>query len=98
MTMEATHYIEQNKTGSIVVAGTDIHVSAVGFAHEDGSPEDDLLKRFSLTKEQLHGALAYFYGHREALLSEINKASELAQELSKESAVKVKKWREAMKR
>jgi len=96
--MEAIRYVEENKTGSIVVAGTGIHVSAIGFAHEDGLPEDELLKNFSLTKEQLHGALAYFYGHREELLAGINRASLLAQELSKDSTAKVQKLREMMRK
>jgi uncharacterized protein (DUF433 family) len=96
--MEAIRYVEENQYGSIVIAGTGVQVSAVGFPHEDGSPEDELLERFSLKKEQLHGALAYFYGHREELMAQINKVSEQAQELSRESDTKMQKWRATLRK
>ena len=80
--MEVVKYVELNEYGSVVIVGTRIHVEAVGFAHEGGYTEQELLEWFSLNKEQLHGALAYFYGHREELLARENEAVELAKQLS----------------
>lgn len=91
--MEAIKYVERNEHGSIVIAGTQIHVEAVGFAHEGGSSEEELLDWFALSKEQLYGALAYFYGHKDDLIASEHEAAELAQKLSQNGLKKLKDWR-----
>lgn len=68
--MQATTYVQLNEHGSAVVAGTSIHVDAIGYAHRDGTPEDDLLAWFSIDRVQLYGALAYFYEHQAQLHAE----------------------------
>jgi uncharacterized protein (DUF433 family) len=88
--MEAVRYVEVNEHGSVVIAGTRIHVEAVGFAHEDGSTEQELLEWFSLNKEQLYGALAYFYGHQDELNARENEAAELAKKLSQNGLEKLR--------
>lgn len=65
--MEATTYVEINEYGSAVIANTNIHVDAIGYAHEDGQSEQALLDWFKIDRVQLHGALAYFYQNRDAL-------------------------------
>lgn len=65
--MQATAYVEINEYGSVVIAGTQIHVEAIGYAHEGGQSEADLMAQFSIDRVQLHGALAYFYQNRESL-------------------------------
>ena len=65
--MEATTYVEINEHGSAVIAGTGIHVDAIGYAHEDGTPEQELLEWFSIDQVQLYGALAYFYQNKDEL-------------------------------
>lgn len=91
--MEAIIYVEQNEYGSVVIAGTRIHVEAVGFAHEGGYTEQELLDWFGLSKSQLYGALAYFYDHRESLIATENEAAELAKKLSRDGLDKLKAWR-----
>ncbi|MDQ7027944.1 MAG: DUF433 domain-containing protein [Anaerolineae bacterium] len=91
--MEAVQYVEINEQGSVVIAGTRIHVEAVGFAHEGGSTEEELLEWFDLNKEQFYGALAYFYGHRADLIVSENEAVELAKELSQNGLEKLQEWR-----
>lgn len=91
--MESVKYVEINEHGSVVIAGTRIHVEAVGFAHEGGSTEEELLEWFHLTKEQLYGALAYFYGHRDDLIVSENEAVELAKALSQNGLEKLQEWR-----
>jgi len=88
--MEAIKYVELNEYGSVVITGTRIHVESVGFAHEDGSTEQELLEWFSLSKEQLYGALAYFYGHQDDLIGSENKAAELAKKLSQNGLEKLR--------
>src|SRR5690606_15007033 len=70
--MEATTYVEINEYGSAVVAGTRIHVDAIGYAHEGGSTEAELLEWFNIDRVQLYGALAYFYQNREGLQQKID--------------------------
>ena len=91
--IEAVKYVELNQYGSVVVAGTGIHVAAVGFAHEGGYTEQELLDWFNLTKEQLHGVLAYFYGNRDSLLAAENEAAELAKKLAQKGTEKLEAWR-----
>lgn len=91
--MQAIKYVETNEYESVVIAGTRIHVTAVGFAHEGGYSDQELLDWFSLSKEQLHGALAYFYGHRDELIERENEAKELAQDLSQNGLEKLRKLR-----
>ena len=83
--MEAVKYVELNQYGSVVVAGTGTHVTAIGFAHEGGYSEQELLEWFHLSKEQLHGALAYFYGNRESLIAQENESAELAKNWRKKA-------------
>jgi uncharacterized protein (DUF433 family) len=91
--IEAVTYVERNQYGSIVVAGTGTHVTAIGFAYEGGYSEDELLDWFHLSKEQLHGVLAYFYGHRDELVAHENEAMELAKKLSNNGLEKLKEWK-----
>lgn len=91
--MEAIKYVEINEHGSVVVAGTRIHVAAVGFAHEGGYTEQELLDWFSLNKEQLHGALAYFYGNRDSLVQRENEAEELVKQQSQNGLEKLRELR-----
>ena len=91
--MQAIQYVETNEHGSIVIVGTRIHVEAVGFAHEGGYTEQELLEWFSLNKEQLYGALAYFYGHRDEFIAREQEAAALAQKLSQNGLEQLKAWR-----
>lgn len=69
--MEATSYVEINEYGSAVVASTNIHVDAIGYAHEDGQSEQELLAWFKIDRVQLYGALVYFYQNRDVIEQEI---------------------------
>lgn len=91
--MEAVKYVELNQYGSAVVAGTGTHVTAVGFAYEGGYSEDEILEWFHLTKEQLHGVLAYFYGHRDELIAQEDEAAEQAKKLAQTGTEKLEEWR-----
>jgi uncharacterized protein (DUF433 family) len=91
--MEVVRYVETNEYGSVVIIGTRIHVEAVGFAHEGGYSEQELLEWFSLNKEQLHGVLAYFYRHRDEFIVRENEAMELAEKLSQSGLEKLKEWK-----
>lgn len=92
--MEAVKYVETNEYGSVVIVGTGTHVEAVGFAHEGGHSEQELLEWFHLSKEQLYGALAYFYGNREALIAKEKEAAKLAEAMAQEGTQKLREWRE----
>lgn len=48
--MEATCYVEINEYGSAVVTGTQIHVDAIGYAHEGGQSEQSLSESRSTPK------------------------------------------------
>jgi uncharacterized protein (DUF433 family) len=65
--MEITKYVEINETGSAVVAGTRIHVEAVAHAYTGGYTEQEILDWLKIDRVQLHGALAYYYEHQEAI-------------------------------
>lgn len=91
--MKAIKYVEENQHGSMVVVSTQIHVTAVGFAHEGGSDEEELLDWFHLTKAQLHGALAYFYGQRAALIAREDAAAAAVQEMSQKGTTRLQQWR-----
>ena len=92
--MEAIKYVEENKHGSLVVSGTGIHVTAIGFAHEGGSSEQELLDWFHLTREQLHGALAYFYGNQDRLIAHEDAAAESVRQLSQKGTARLQQWRD----
>lgn len=92
--MEAVKYVEINEYGSVVVTGTGTHVEAIGFAHEGGSTEQELLEQFKLTKSQLYGALAYFYDHKDELIASEQEAAELARSMASKGTEKLKQWRE----
>lgn len=93
--MEAIIYVERNQHGSMVILETNIHVEAVGFAHEGGMAEQDLLEQFHLSKEQLYGALAYFYRHHDTILAKENEAADLARKLSQKGTTKLNEWRKS---
>jgi len=92
--MEIVHYVEINEHGSAIVAGTRIHVEAVGFAYEGGYSEAEVLAWFSLSKEQLYGVLAYFYRHRDELIASEDEAAALARRLSQNGLEKLKARRD----
>lgn len=96
--MEAIRYVEKNEHGSMVVTGTNSHVEAIGFAHEGGSSDAELIEWFHLDKEQLYGALAYFYGNRDTILASEEEAAGLAKEFSDKGANKLKEWRKKQAR
>jgi len=95
--MDAIKYVEINEHGSVVIAGTRIHIEAVGFAHEGGSSEEELLEWFGLSKSQLYGALAYFYDHKDELIASEKEAAELAQKLSQNGLEKLREKRKTNK-
>ena len=96
--MEATIYVQINQYGSAIVAGTGIHVSAIGIAHESGQTDDELLSQFKLSQEQLYGALAYYYGHRDEIVARENAANQQAEELGRKGAEKLEAWRKKQNR
>lgn len=65
--MQPIEYVEINEYGSAVIAGTRIHVEAVGVAYEGGSTEQEILEWFKIDRIQFHGALAYFFQHRDEI-------------------------------
>lgn len=85
--------IRSNPYGSAVIGDTGTHVAAVGFAHEGGASETELLAWFSLTRVQLHGALAYFYQHRDELRQRSIDAGKEAAELSCNMTERLAAWR-----
>lgn len=86
-------YVEKNETDSMVIVGTQIHVETVGFAHESGVSEGELVERFNLTKEQFYGALAYFYGNRERLIADEAEIAEQARKMAQKGTEKLRTWR-----
>lgn len=93
--MEAINYIEINEHGSAVIAGTRIHVEAIGFAHENGCSDQELLDWFKVTKAQLYSALAYFYEYRDELIKSEQDAVEIVERLSNNGRDKLRQLRDS---
>jgi uncharacterized protein (DUF433 family) len=94
--MESIQYVEEDKFGHLIIVGTRIHVQVVGFAHEGGLSEEALLKSYSLTKVQLYGALAYFYGHRDEIMTQIKEAYRSARKHKRLNRAKHKAWKRSL--
>ena len=94
--MESTQYVVENKFGNVVIVGTQIHVEVVGFAHEGGLPERQILESFSLTKVQLYGALAYFYGHRDEIMRHVRESWKRARKHKRLNRIKHKAWKRSL--
>lgn len=66
--------------GSPVVIGTTIRVSDLAAYHVfDGLSPDQLAAQFDLGLTEIHAALAYYYGHRDAIDAEIRANTEAAE-------------------
>ena len=53
----------------------------------------ELLDWFSLSHEQLYGALAYYYGHRDEILAREKETAEKAEVMAKKGTKKLEQWR-----
>ena len=69
-----------------VVAGTDIKVGQIAWECEyHGMNPDDIVEAHPhLTLADVHAALAYFYDHREAIVSEWQERDQLIEAMQKE--------------
>jgi uncharacterized protein (DUF433 family) len=65
--------------GAPVIAGTRIRVSHIAFRYErERQSPDDIVQAYPhLTLAQVHGALSYYYSHREDIDKEIAAGDEL---------------------
>jgi len=67
-------------SGSPCIAGTRVRVMDIVAARQAGVADDELLESFSsrtLTRSELHAALAYFYDHQDEIDAALAEDAEL---------------------
>ena len=69
-------YVEQRK-GGYYVAGSRVSLASIIYEYRDGAAPETIQQNFpTLSLEQIHGAIAFYLGHREqadAYLRELEK-------------------------
>lgn len=66
-----TPYIDP-RDGSYYLSGTRVSLASVVYAYQDGHSPEGIQDCYpSLTLEQIHGALAFYLGHRAAVEAEL---------------------------
>ena len=71
--------------GKPCIAGTRIRVQQIVLLTEAGESTEDLIASYPhLTLSDIHGALAYYYDHRDAIEQEIRDSRELVKQLRAE--------------
>jgi uncharacterized protein (DUF433 family) len=76
--------------GWVVIKGTGVPVVAVAYSHlnEDWDP-DELARQWTLSLEQVHIALAFYFANREAIDREVEEAGIEGEQLAAESPSKL---------
>jgi uncharacterized protein (DUF433 family) len=79
----------QVMSGRPCIAGTRVRVMDIVAARQAGVPEDELLEYFSsrtLTRSELHSALAYYYDHQDEIDAALAEDSELGKQAERQQA------------
>ena len=83
----ATH--PQVMSGRPCIAGTRVRVMDIVAARQAGVPDDELLEYFSsrtLTRSELHAALAYYYDHEDEIDAALAEDAELGRQAERDQA------------
>ncbi len=76
-------------SGRPCIAGTRVRVMDIVAARQAGVTEDELLEYFSsrtLTRSELHAALAYYYDHQDEIDAALALDAELGQQAERKQA------------
>ncbi len=79
----------QVMSGRPCIAGTRVRVMDIVAARQAGVPDDELLEYFSsrtLTRSELHAALAYYYDHQDEIDAALAEDAELARQAEQDQA------------
>jgi uncharacterized protein (DUF433 family) len=88
MPVTEKRYVEE-RDGGYYICGTRISLASVVYAYLDGHPVEGIQDSYPLlTQEQIHGALAFYLGHRaeiEAYLGEQRQRYERARQMTRDA-------------
>jgi uncharacterized protein (DUF433 family) len=76
-------------SGRPCIAGTRVRVMDIVAARQAGVPDDQLLEYFSsrsLTRSELHAALAYYYDHQDEIDAALAEDAELGRQAERKQA------------
>ena len=79
----------QVMSGRPCIAGTRVRVMDIVAARQAGVPDDELLEYFSsrtLTRSELHAALAYYYDHHDEIDAALAEDAELGRQAERHQA------------
>jgi uncharacterized protein (DUF433 family) len=79
----------QVMSGRPCIAGTRVRVMDIVAARQAGMPDDELLEYFSsrtLTRSELHAALAYYYDHQDEIDAALAEDAELGRQAEQDQA------------
>jgi uncharacterized protein (DUF433 family) len=79
----------QVMSGRPCIAGTRVRVMDIVAARRAGVPDDELLEYFSsrtLTRSELHAALAYYYDHQDEIDAALAEDAELGRQAEQDQA------------
>jgi uncharacterized protein (DUF433 family) len=79
----------QVMSGRPCIAGTRVRVMDIVAARQAGVPDDQLLEYFSsrtLTRSELHAALAYYYDHQDEIDAALAEDAELGRQAERKQA------------
>lgn len=79
----------QVMSGRPCIAGTRVRVMDVVAARQAGVPDDELLDYFSsrtLTRSELHAALAYYYDHQDEIDAALTEDAEHGRQAERDQA------------
>jgi uncharacterized protein (DUF433 family) len=87
--MSAADYVIRTSDGSWFLAGTRVSLDSVVHAYWDGRLPEAIVADFpSLTLEQVHGAIAFYLGHRAEVDAYLSEQDARWQQFQQESATK----------
>jgi uncharacterized protein (DUF433 family) len=89
MSEQASPYVNQTPEGGWRLAGTRVSLDSIVHAYWEGRmPETIAADLPSLSLEQIHGAIAYYLGHREEIDRYLTEQDSRWQQLQQESAAR----------
>jgi uncharacterized protein (DUF433 family) len=100
MSIVSYPHIEIRENGKAYIQGTGFKVRILVEEYLSGMPPQDIERQHPpLTLSQIHGALTYYYDHKDQIDKEVEELDRLEQELRPrlENSTVVDKLRQAMK-